>query len=51
MVSFDGQVNHELEPEDRIVITRRERQLRLIQPPGFDYFQILRAKLKWSERP
>jgi len=51
MVSFDGQVNQELDPDDRIVIARRDKQLRLIQPPEFDYFQILRAKLKWSERP
>jgi NAD+ kinase len=50
-ISFDGQVNLTLEPGDRITVHRHERDLRLIHPPGHDYFDILRRKLRWSEQP
>lgn len=49
-VSFDGQDNVDLLPKDRIVIHRQSNEVRLIQPNGTDYFEILRAKLRWSER-
>ncbi len=51
VVSFDGQVDCDLEPGDRVEIWLKERRLRLIQPADLDYFEILRAKLKWSELP
>jgi len=51
MVSFDGQTNMELRPCDRIRITRAPRTVRLLQPVDHNYFEILRAKLKWSEQP
>ena len=50
-VSFDGQANLDLEPEDRIVITKKQKPLRLLHPKGHDYFHILRAKLRWGEQP
>ena len=50
-VSFDGQANIDLEPEDRIVITKKPGPLRLLHPKGHDYFHILRAKLRWGEQP
>jgi NAD+ kinase len=50
-VAFDGQDNVDLKDEDRIVIRQHPEQLRLIHPPGYDYFHILRAKLRWSEQP
>ena len=33
--------------------TEREnrRTLRLLHPPGHDYFAVLRKKLRWSEQP
>lgn len=46
--SFDGQGDVDLAPEDRIRITRKTAALRLIQPQDHDYFQILRAKLRWG---
>ena len=49
-VSFDGQDNVDLLPRDRILIHRQADELRLIQPKGHDYFEILRAKLRWSEQ-
>ncbi len=46
--SFDGQGDLDLAPEDRIRITRKTAALRLIHPRDHDYFQILRAKLRWG---
>ena len=50
-VAFDGQANIDLLPEDRVRIRRQEQRLRLIHPEGYDYFHILRAKLRWGEQP
>lgn len=50
-VAFDGQDNFDVEPEDRIVIERAEHVLHLIHPRHYDYYQILRKKLRWSEQP
>jgi NAD+ kinase len=46
--SFDGQADVDLVAEDRIVIERKAPKLRLIQPHDHDYFEILRAKLRWG---
>lgn len=51
LVSFDGQNDIDLQAHDRITITRLPHPLRLIQPPHHDYFEILRAKLRWGEQP
>ena len=50
-ISCDGQVSLGLEPGDRVTVRRHDRDLRLIHPPGHDYFDILRRKLRWSEQP
>lgn len=50
-IAFDGQANLDLSPGDRIVIGRRERPMLLIHPRDYDYFHILRAKLRWGEQP
>jgi NAD+ kinase len=47
-LTCDGQTNLELAPADRIVIRRKQRRLRLIHPPGHDYYATLRAKLHWA---
>jgi NAD+ kinase len=46
--SFDGQGDLDLMPNDKICIVRKEPRLRLIQPQDHNYFQILRAKLRWG---
>lgn len=46
--SFDGQADVDLIPDDRILIERKRPTLRLVQPEDHDYFQILRAKLRWG---
>ncbi|HEX2238751.1 MAG TPA: NAD(+) kinase [Gammaproteobacteria bacterium] len=46
--SFDGQADVDLSLNDCIQIERKASTLRLIQPQDHDYFQILRAKLRWG---
>lgn len=49
-VTCDGQIKITLEAKDRIIIKRKEKFIRLIHPPGYDYFDILRAKLRWADK-
>lgn len=50
-VSFDGQDNIELQPGDRVTIHPFKQRLRLLHPDNYDYYQILRSKLRWSVQP
>ncbi|MGD2136778.1 MAG: NAD(+) kinase [Gammaproteobacteria bacterium] len=50
-LSCDGQVGQVLRPGDRITLRRHDSTLRLLHPPGHDFFSILRKKLRWSEQP
>jgi len=50
-ISCDGQVNLTLDPGDRVTVRRHVHDLRLLHPPGHDYFDVLRKKLRWSEQP
>jgi len=47
-VTFDGQYAKRLEAGDQVVIEKAATLVNLIKPPR-DYFQILRAKLKWGQ--
>jgi NAD+ kinase len=49
-LTLDGQVGIKLGPGDRISISKSPRTVRLIIPPGQTYFEVLRSKLRWSER-
>ena len=49
-VTIDGQSGHSLEPDDVIVIQRAQQRLRLVRAATRTYFDVLREKLKWSER-
>ncbi len=50
-VHFDGQLTVDLKPEDRVRIRRSKDPVRLLHPPGYSYFAMLRQKLHWSEKP
>lgn len=50
-VSFDGQSQAIIQSQERIRIRRHSRELTLLHPADYDYFHILRAKLKWSNNP
>jgi NAD+ kinase len=47
--TLDGQHGFSLAGDDSVTVTRSPRSLRLVKAPGRDYFQVLRAKLKWGE--
>jgi NAD+ kinase len=49
-VTFDGQAGHQLLDGDEVHICCAERRLRLIRPSTRSYFEVLRQKLRWSER-
>ena len=42
------QVDDTLSKEDTISITQKPEPIRLLHPPGYDYFNVLRAKLHWG---
>ena len=50
-VSFDGQANIELQSDDQIQIRRSNIDVKLLHPEGYEYFDILRAKLRWGKQP
>lgn len=51
LVSFDGITRGILSNKDRIHIQRYHRETTLLHPSDYNYFHILRAKLKWSNQP
>jgi NAD+ kinase len=50
-VSCDGQVSYLLDAGDQVTIRKHDHMLRLLHPPGHDYYAMLREKLRWSEQP
>lgn len=48
-LTLDGQIGIQLQSGDQIRLTKAVPRLKLIQPPGKTYFEILRSKLKWGE--
>lgn len=51
MFTCDGQTNESLNPGDAVEISRAPETLRLIHPPNYNYFAILRNKLHWGRAP
>ena len=49
-VTIDGQSGHAVQRNDEIRITRADRPMRLVRASTRTYFDVLRQKLKWSER-
>jgi NAD+ kinase len=47
-LTCDGQLHYRVKTGDRILINSQDKKLRLLHPPGYDYYEILRAKLHWS---
>ena len=48
---FDGQETVDLMPGDSVRLQRSPHRVRLLHPPGYSYFAMLRQKLHWSEGP
>jgi NAD+ kinase len=49
-LTLDGQIGYELEPGDRVAITKSSGKVVYVRPPRKTYFEILRNKLRWGER-
>ncbi len=49
-VTFDGQEGFEIDPDHTIVITRSPHPVMMISQPDKSYFDVLKAKLRWSGR-
>ncbi len=50
-VTCDGQVSRPLRPGDTIAVSCAPHLLRLIHPPSYQYFSLLRDKLHWGRGP
>lgn len=48
-VSCDGHLSHDVHVGDHIRIKRKAEKITLLHPCQHNYFEILRAKLHWSE--
>ncbi|HLQ27034.1 MAG TPA: NAD(+) kinase [Acidiferrobacterales bacterium] len=49
-VSFDGQSDHLLQDSDRVRIRRADTPVTLIHPAQRSHYEVLRAKLHWSNK-
>jgi NAD+ kinase len=47
-VTCDGAVFGELRPDGRLEIRPTDQHITLLHPPGYDYFRLLRSKLRWG---
>lgn len=47
-VTCDGVVLGELSPSDRLEVRPTSQSITLLHPPGYDYFRLLRSKLRWG---
>ena len=49
-LTLDGQIGSQLQSKDRIAIVQSANKVLFIRPPRKTYFEVLRSKLRWSER-
>ncbi len=49
--TFDGQTSQQMEPGDVVRVKKSRSGVKLVSLPEKNYFQILRHKLRWAERP
>jgi NAD+ kinase len=47
-VTYDGALLGDMGPGDRLLISASTRSVTLLHPPGYDYFRLLRSKLRWG---
>lgn len=47
-VAVDGHAIGAIRPDDTLTINPSNNRIRLIHPPGYDFYEILRSKLLWG---
>jgi len=47
-VTVDGIVLDDLAVDDRLIVGPSSHSIRLLHPAGYDYFRLLRSKLRWG---
>ena len=47
-LTFDGQVGYDIYYDDKVIIRKSEKKIKLFRPPDHSYFNILRTKLMWG---
>jgi NAD+ kinase len=47
-VAVDGHAIGAIRPDDMLTISPSQNRIRLIHPPGYDFYEILRSKLLWG---
>lgn len=50
LVSCDGQEGVRVQLDDLIYVRKKPHRLRLLHPPGHDFYEACRSKLGWSTR-
>ena len=48
VLSLDGQIGHQMDVGDRVVIRKSRTSFNLVHPSNRNYFDVLRNKLKWG---
>lgn len=48
LVTFDGQAGMEIDERDTLIIRRDRHPIHVITLPNYDYFELLKTKLRWS---
>lgn len=51
LVSCDGQEGIRLREGDQLCVRKKPHRLKLLHPPGHDFYEACRSKLGWSSRP
>ena len=49
-ISFDSQMEFEIEPGQSLVVRKMQQKLKLVHPPGHSFFNVCRSKLDWASR-
>jgi NAD+ kinase len=49
-VSFDSQMDFEMEPGGQLIVRKKKEKLKLVHPPGHSFYDVCRSKLDWASR-
>jgi NAD+ kinase len=49
-ISFDSQLEFEIEPGESLLVRKKAKKLKLLHPPGHNFYGVCRSKLDWASR-